>query len=249
MRLLIHQVASLAGVSVRTLHYYDEIGLLRASEISISGYRYYSRSDMEKLKLILYYKEMDFSLKSIKKMVSSSIDDKEILKRQRHLLTLKRDRLNKILGAMDSFLQGEGDMSFTEFDMSEIQETITMYEKEAREKWGDCDEYSESNRRVKNYRKEDWSKIKEEDNAIISTFASLVGTPVGSEKARETIRRWQDHISRYYYNCSDEILLSLGEMYVSDERFLATLDRYKEGTAKYINEAIIEHIKSVKIQG
>ncbi|NCB01625.1 MAG: MerR family transcriptional regulator [Spirochaetia bacterium] len=244
MKLLIHELASLAYVSVRTLHYYDEIGLLKPSEISSSGYRYYCEDDVKRLKKILYYKELDLPLREIKRLIDSSLSDSDTLKRHKLLLELKRERLNKIINSLEENIKGEGTMSFDEFDMKKIDDAMSQYSNEVTSRWNNTSEYKESSKRTQNYTAEKWKKIKSEDDEIIFTFASLINTVVTEDKAKETVKRWQDHISRYYYPCSDEILSSLGAMYVADERFIATLDRFKKGTALYMSEAITSYVKN-----
>lgn len=129
--------------------------------------------------------------------------------------------------------------------MKEMEDVNDCYKQEVESRWGNSDEYRESSRRTEGYDATEWKKIRGEDDAIISTFASLIGYSLDDSKVKETVKRWQFHISHYYYECTDEILLSLGDMYVSDGRFTATVDRYKEGTALFMNQAIHAYVKNV----
>ena len=246
MKLLIHEVASLANISVRTLYYYDEIGLLASSEVSPSGYRYYTKVDIRRLKKILFYKELDIPLKTIKNLLLSNIDEKEILYQQKGVLELKRDRINRVIDSIDGLMRGEDEMSFDEFDMREIDNAIALHKQEVLNRWGSSNEYRTSRKRTQNYSLNEWKKIRSEDDAIISTFAALVGGDISDSKVIDTVVRWQNHISSYYYTCTDEILLSLAEMYNSDERFTKTLDRFKEGTAEFMSCAIGQYVGNRK---
>ena len=137
MRKSISEMAKLSGVSVRTLHYYDEIGLLKPSEVvSDTGYRYYDELAMERLQQILFYRELDFPLKEIVKIMKSSEYNKEdALNKQRALLKLKRKRLDRLICLLDASLKGERNMSFKEFDMSEIEIAKEQYAKEVEERY------------------------------------------------------------------------------------------------------------------
>jgi len=142
----VKQVSELTGISVRTLHYYDEIGLFRPSEVTESGYRLYDEDALETLQQILFFKELDFSLKDIKWiMTSPNYDKKKTLENQKKLIQAKRDRLDRILDLLDKLIKGEKCMSFKEFDMSEyfqaLDEFKEKYPKEVIKHWGSMDEF------------------------------------------------------------------------------------------------------------
>lgn len=239
MKLSISETAKLSGVSVRTLHYYDQIGLLKPSEITESGYRYYNDESLELLQQILFYRELDFSLKEIQKFLfHPNYDKTEALKKQKELLLLKEKRLKTLIHLIDNRLKGENDMSFTEFNMKEIDEAKASYAKEAKERWGSTDAYKESIQKTDSYTPEEWAKIKAESNDIMSGFAKLLGSAPDSEEAQVLVKRWQKHISKHYYHCTKEILAGLGLMYVSDEKFLKNIDTFGVGTAQFMSDAI-----------
>lgn len=239
MSFSVSETAKLTGVSVRTLHYYDEIGLLSPSIISETGYRYYDDSALERLQQILFYRELDFTLKDIAEIMNASGYQKEdALRKQRELLQLKRKRLDKLIHLLDANLKGENTMSFKEFDMSEIENAKAKYAKEVNERWGSTDAYKQSKRRTDGYTTEDWARIKEEADDITKRFAEKVGEDPASAEVQELVAQWQNHITKYYYDCTNEILAGLGQMYVADERFTNNIDKFGEGTAKLMSQAI-----------
>lgn len=169
----INEVAKLTGVTVRTLHYYDEIGLLKPSQITESGYRLYSEDELSKLQQILFFKELEFSLNKIKEIITNpKFDKREALRNQKELLIKKRQRIDNLIKLADSTLKGENNMSFKEFDITEIENIKKKYVKEVKERWGNSDAYKESEKKYSNYSKEQWQKINEEGKDILKAFAA-----------------------------------------------------------------------------
>ena len=153
MKKTISEIAKLSGVSVRTLHYYDEIGLLAPSlVVPETGYRYYDEDSLARLQQILFYRELDFPLKEIGEIMAASDYNKdEALKRQRELLKLKRDRLDKLIGLLDANLKGENEMSFNEFDNTEIEAAKAKYAEEVKARWGGTDAYAQNQKKTAGY--------------------------------------------------------------------------------------------------
>ena len=171
LKLSISEIAALSGVSVRTLHYYDEIGLLKPRGISESGYRYYDRESLETLQLILFYKELQFSLKDISNIITQpQYDRKQALKKQKELLILKEKRIKKLIKLVDDTLKGDDNMSFKEFDMSEIENAKKKYEKEVKELYGETKEYKESVKKAALYSNEDKEKMAVEYSIIMNVL-------------------------------------------------------------------------------
>lgn len=245
MRKTISEMAKLSGVSVRTLHYYDEIGLLAPSEVvSETGYRYYDDNSLEKLQQILFYRELDFPLKEIVQIMNASDYNKEeALFKQRELLKLKRKRLDKLIGLLNANLKGDITMSFNEFDTTEIDEAKAKYAEEVKKRWGNTDAYTQSQKKTSKYSKEDWKRLNDEMDNLLKQFSECLNENPSSEKARELVKCWQQYISETYYDCTKEILAGLGQMYVADERFTKNMDKYGEGTAKFISDAIAVYCK------
>lgn len=235
----ISEVAKLTGITVRTLHYYDEIGLLKPSEITEANYRLYSREDLEILQQILFFRELDFPLSQIKEIMNNpNYDKEEALKKQKELLIQQRQRIEGLIKLIEKRIEGDNNMSFKEFDMNEIEENKKKYAKEVKERWGTSKAYEESEKKTSSYNKEKWGDINQETSEIFKGFAELRNSDPGSEEVQELVRRWQKYITDNFYTCTNEILSGLGLMYVEDERFKENLDKNGEGTAKLMAEAI-----------
>ena len=239
MKLTIGQVSKHAGISVRTLHYYDEIGLLHPVGRSESGYRYYDRESLRKLQQILFFRELGFALSQIAEILSRpNYNPVQALKRQRELLQMKRERLDALIAHMDEILQGGHEMDFQAFDKTNLEREMERYYEEAKERYGNTPEFAQSERRTGAYSKKDWNTMEEEAEKIFSTFAALRECAPDDEKVQAMVKLWQGHITKYYYPCTKEILCNLGQMYLEDERFTENLDRYGKGTAKLMSLAI-----------
>ena len=236
MKMQIKEFAEFTGVSVRTLHYYDEIGLLIPAFVDRStGYRFYDEQSLLRMQEILFYRELDFSLKSIGEILSAPNYDKtEALKEQKHLLTLKKERLERLISAIDGAVKGENVM--TAFDNSEFEK----YKAEAQEKWGKTDAYKEHAERTKNYSRQKWNDLAEGMDHVMAEFAVCMknGETPDSAEAQNLVKTLQNHITENFYLCTNEILAGLGQMYVADERFKSNIDKHADGTAAFISEAI-----------
>lgn len=239
MKFSISETAKLTQITVRTLHYYDEIGLLSPSMISETGYRYYDELALERLQQILFYRELDFTLKEIAEIMNASNYKKEdALKRQRDLLKLKRKRLDKLINLLDANLKGDNTMSFKEFDMSAIEEAKSKYAKEVKEKWGNTEAYSQYEKMTKHYSNKDWQDIVKKSDERLKEFSAFVSKSPESKEVQDLVEKWRTFITESFYDCTKEILAGLGEMYVLDERFKKNIDKFGEGTAEFMNQAI-----------
>ena len=233
MRLQIGEMAKLCGVSVRTLHYYDQIGLLRPETTADSGYRWYGAAEVAKMQQILFFRELDFSLKEIAALLCDPhYDRQEALRQHRTLLSMKRDRLNGLLDLLDRELKGEHTMSFQEFD----KDHIDRYAAEVKARWGGTAAYRESKER--GYTAQDFAAQGREMEAMFARFAELRHGEPSAPEAQALVEEWRQFITDHYYNCTKEILAGLGQMYTADERFRENLDRSGEGTAAFMARAI-----------
>ena len=236
MKMQIKEFAEFTGVSVRTLHYYNEIGLLMPAFVDEStGYRYYDEKSLLRMQEILFYRELDFSLKSIGEILSATNYDKQkALKDQKQLLTLKKERLEGLISAIDGAMKGENIMSA--FDNSEFEN----YKAEARERWGNTDAYKEHAEKTKSYSKEKFQNLGEDMDGILEEFAICMknGATPDSNEALSLVKKLQNHITENYYTCTNQILAGLGQMYVADERFKNNIDKHADGTAAFVSEAI-----------
>ncbi len=236
MKMQIKEFAEVTAVSVRTLHYYDEIGLLTPAFTDKStGYRYYDENSLLRMQEILFYRELDFSLKSIGEILSSPNYDKtKALKEQKQLLTLKKERLERLISAIDGAVKGENIMAA--FDNSEFEK----YKTEAKEKWGETPAYKEHAEKTKNYSRQKWNNLAAGMNHIMAEFAVCMKNAEmpDSVEAQNLVKTLQNHITENYYLCTNEILSGLGQMYVADERFKNNIDKHADGTAAFISKAI-----------
>lgn len=240
MKLQIKEFAELTGVSVRTLHYYDKIGLLKPSFVDAqNGYRFYNEASLEQMQEILFYRELDFPLKSIAEILASpNYDKRKALAEQKRLLTLKKDRLTRLIAALEQAEKGEITMSA--FDNSEYETARQQYEDEAKQRWASTDAYKESQAKTAGYSIEKWNDVLAGMNGVFAEFAECkkCGESPDSDTAQRLVKKLQDYITEHLYNCTDEILAGLGQMYAGDERLKNNIDKCGEGTAEFVSEAI-----------
>lgn len=240
MKMLIKEFADFTGVSVRTLHYYDEIGLLKpATTDQNNGYRYYDSRSAERMFEIMFLRELDFSLGSIKEILSSpDYNKKEAFRKQKNLLTIKKQRLERLIDALDKAEKGEFDMK--SLNNNEYEKAKNSYEKEVKEKWGHTDAYKEAQKKTARYSADKQKDVNEGLMAVFADFANAMNSGAGpdSDEAKAVAEKLQFYITENFYTCTKEILSGLGEMYVLDERFRNNIDQYGKGTAEYARDAI-----------
>lgn len=245
MKIQTKEFAELTGVSVRTLHYYDEISLLKPCYVDEqNGYRFYDEGSLERMQKILFYRELDFSLKSIAEILASpNYDKQKALAEQKRLLTLKKDRLERLIAALEKTEKGEITMSA--FDNSEYEAVRQQYEDEAKQRWGATDAYKESQAKTAGYSNDKWNDVLAGMNGVLAEFAECkkCGESADSDTAQQLVKKLQDYITANFYHCTDDILAGLGQMYVCDERFKNNIDKNGEGTAEFVAEAIKTYCK------
>lgn len=246
MTYTIKKIADIAGISIRTLHHYDQIELLKPEGVSSSGYRLYSDSDLEKLQQILFLKELDFDLKEIKNIIESpDYDKRKALVSHRELLLKKKKRLNEVIKSIEKTIYStergrkmkKKDM-FEAFDMSEIEKHKAKYAKEVKEKYGKTEAYRESQEKTEQYKKEDWARIKSSGDEIYKKIISLMDKGPKDNGVQNAIGEWRGHITDNFYNCTLDIFRGLGEMYVADERFKKFYENMQPGLAEFMRDAI-----------
>lgn len=237
----VKEVADLTGVSVRTLHHYDEIGLLVPDNVTEAGYRVYSDENLTTLQQILFFREVGFPLKKIKELLDSpSFNRLEAFELQRDMLVAKRRQLETMIETIDKTLQSErGEMTMTNeerfkgFDFSS-----NPYEQEARDRWGD-EAVDKANQNVSKF----GEKEQEEMNRIYSNLAALRGTDPAAEEAQAAISDWYMFLNKIG-DYSMEAFAGLGEMYVADERFTKNIDQFGEGLAVFMRDAMKAYSES-----
>jgi MerR family transcriptional regulator, thiopeptide resistance regulator len=238
------EVARLAGVTVRTLHHYDEIGLLHPSTRSGAGYRRYSAQDLARLQRILAYRELGFSLEETTKLLDDpSVDELEQLRQQHALMAGRRSRLENIITAIEKTMEARRvGIQLTPQEMLEVFQGFdpTQYTEEAESRWGDSDAYRESVRRTSSYTKDDWLRIKAEaDDLSTRLAAALTRTlPPDSPEAMDLAEEHRQQITRWFYECSYDVHRGLADLYVADERFAANYERYAAGLTQFLHDAI-----------
>jgi DNA-binding transcriptional MerR regulator len=238
-------VARIAGVTVRTLHHYDEIGLLSPSHRLPNGYRRYATSDLERLQRIRTYRALGMDLPAIAAILDDpAVDEIDHLRRQRDLL---RDGVARLRGMLDTIEKMmEARKMGINLDPEEMFEVFGDFDPaehaaEAEARWGETDAYKESHRRTSQYTKDDWKRINGEAAAISERFAAAMrgGAPPESEDVMDIAEQHRQHIHRYFYACPHEFHRNLGEMYVADPRFTENIDKTAEGLSVYMRDAIV----------
>ncbi|MDQ3714507.1 MAG: MerR family transcriptional regulator [Actinomycetota bacterium] len=241
----IGELADLAGVTVRTLHHYDRIGLLRPGHRSAAGYRCYTGPDADRLAQILGYRELGFALDEIRRILEApDRSAQEHLHRQRRLLTERIDRLRRIVSAIDITLEAQT-MKTTGLSPAEKLAVFGHfdpddYAEEVEQRWGTIDAYQQSAARTKSYTRQDWETITAQGSANTTALAEALaaGLPATSVEAMDAAEQARQHITRWFYDCPVEMHRNLGDMYVADERFTATYEKVTPGLAAYVRDAI-----------
>lgn len=237
------EVAKLAHVSVRTLHHYDEVGLLTPSARTGAGYRLYTLADLERLQHVLFYKELGFELAEIAEIMDDpGFDRREALETQRDLIARQALRLEALLGLIDKTITSlQGGLRMTKEEMFEVFDGFdpTEYEAEVEDRWGDTDAYKESTRRAARYTKADWERFKAESQEINVAIAELIDEGVAPDdpRAMDAVDRARLQIDTWFYPCPRAMHAELGKMYVADPRFTATYEKIRPGMAQWMCDA------------
>ncbi len=244
-RRTVGQVAELVGVSVRTLHHYDEIGLFRPSARSSAGYRNYSGADVERLHRVLLYRELGFPLEEIATLLDDpSVDALAHLGRQRALLDERIGRLQQMVAAVEKMMEAQTmGIQLSAEEQAEIFGDNWLgeeYATEAEQRWGDTEEWKQSQARAAALSKDDWVRIKAETDALEAAFGQALraGVPADSERGRELAERHRASIEQHY-DCSYPMHRCLAETYVADKRFRQHYEDVAPGLAQYTRDVIV----------
>ncbi|WP_270182017.1 MerR family transcriptional regulator [Alkalihalobacillus sp. CinArs1] len=234
----VKEVADLVGISVRTLHHYDEIGLL-TPETTEAGYRIYSENDLETLQQILFFKELGFSLKEVQRILEDpAFDRKEALELQRRMLVEKRSHVDRMIKTIDKTIkQMMGEVEMTNEEKFEgMNFDHNPYEEEARRRWGDK-KIDETNKKVRGMSKEEQQNLSEGWDRIYTRLAKLRDGAPDLAEAQEAIHEWYEFLKNFG-DYSYEAFRGLGQMYVDDKRFTKNIDKYGEGLAVFMCDAM-----------
>ncbi|MDP4169528.1 MAG: MerR family transcriptional regulator [Bacillota bacterium] len=241
----VKEVAEIAGVSVRTLHHYDKIGLLHPGALTDAGYRLYSDENLEVLQQILFFKEIGLPLEEIKNILDRpDFDRKKTLEVHKELLLEKKLRIEKMLQTLDNTLQTleggrkmESKELFNGLSMKEIKEHQAKYADEVRDKYGK--EMTENvDKKTSAYSETDWSDIQTTTNEIYYRIIANMAKGPDDAEVQTAVGEWRQLITERYYDCTLEIFRGLGDLYVADERFTKNLNKYHENFAPFLQEAI-----------
>ncbi len=236
----VHDVAQLTGITARTLHHYDKIGLLKPAKVTQAGYRMYDDTALGRLQTILLFRELQFPLKEIKAILDSpDFDLTEALAQQIRLLELQYKHIGELI-TFTRQMQSKGviTMNFEVFDKSEIEK----YEAEVKEKWGNTKAYQEYRQKDIARNEDSYGKLANELMTIFSELGALKHLRPDADEVQKKISALQKFITDHYYTCTNEILHGLGEMYVCDARFKNNIDKAGgTGTADFVKQAIDVH--------
>ncbi|MEU5339297.1 MULTISPECIES: MerR family transcriptional regulator [unclassified Streptomyces] len=238
------QVAGFAGVTVRTLHHYDGIGLLVPSERSHAGHRRYGDEDLDRLQQILFYRELGFPLDEVAALLDDpETDPRAHLRRQHELLTARIEKLQKMAAAVEHAMEARTmGINLTPEEKFEVfgDKDPEEHAEEAERRWGGTEAYAESQRRAARYTKDDWKRIQAEVASWGERYDALMeaGEPATGERAMDMAEEHRRHMGQWFYDCSYEMHRCLGEMYVSDERFKEFYDSMRPGLAEHLRDAI-----------
>jgi len=240
--LTVGQVAERLGVTVRTLHHYDEVGLVTPSERSRAGYRLYTVDDLTRLQHVVVYRRLGFGLEEIALLLEHPESVEQHLRRQRAAVTQRLDELRELVSAIDKALEREmNDQQATPEDLEELfGDGFEDAQAEAEERWGDSTAWRQSRERTRRYSKADWEEIKAEQDAIHRAYADAIdaGERSTSTRAMDAAELHRQNIDARFYDCPPEVHRGLGDLYVSDPRFTANYDEIRPGMAAYVREAI-----------
>ncbi|TDF37436.1 MerR family transcriptional regulator [Alteromonadaceae bacterium M269] len=236
----VKEMALLSGVTIRTLHHYDDIGLLKAHRAA-SGYRVYNEKHALRLQQILLHKSFGLSLEDIAKTLDDpQFDNLANLKRQKKTLEQQAENMHLMIGAIDAAIE-KLTCSKT-IDLSSIFEGFdpALYDDEVEQRWGETSCYKECQDKMKNYTDEDWEQLKQQENAIWrdAAHALRAGTKPDSASAQEITNKYRKHIDRWFYTTSTSGFAALADLWENDPRFAKNIDKFEPGLAKWMAAAV-----------
>lgn len=236
--MIVNEVSRLTGVSIRTLQYYDKIGLLPPADYTEVGYRLYDDETLQKLQIILLFRELEFPLKDIRRIIESPVFDREkALEQQIHILELKKEHIENLIDlARGVKKSGVKDMTdFTAFDTAKIDDYIAK----AREYWGDTAAFKEFEEKNADRTSEENAGINTELMKIFAQFGGMKDMDPASPKVQKQVKKLQDYITDKFYKCTNTILSSLGHAYSAEGEMNRNIDKAGgKGTGEFVDKAI-----------
>ena len=229
------------GVSIRALRHYDRLGLLVPTRTDAqTGYREYDESNLQRLWEILFYRELDFPLQTIREMLDApGYDRQQAMQEQHRLLNLKKEHLEAVIAALESAMQG-GEVQMSTFDSTQWEAHKKQHEEEVRQRWGQTDAYRISREKEKSRSRDSNQAVMDGMQERLSQFAQCLREGMSPEDpaVQSLVAEWQTYITENFYPCSREMLANLGLMYTADPRFTENIDRHEPGTARFLQKAI-----------
>ncbi|MCQ2420375.1 MAG: MerR family transcriptional regulator [Clostridia bacterium] len=238
----VHEVSKLAGVSVRTLHHYDAIGLLPPAAVTDAGYRLYDEESLARLQDILLFRELEFPLKEIKSILGSpDFDRQEALTRQTALLTIRKERLEQLIAFAQALVQkGNDNLNFSAFDQTKLKQ----YEEQAKNTWGETDAYKEYEQKTAQTAEADRKQLARQMMQLMADFGSIKARSPADPTVQEKVQQLRDFITANYYTCTKPILSGLGQMYAVGGEMTENIDAAGgAGTGAFIAAAIREYCR------
>jgi DNA-binding transcriptional MerR regulator len=242
-QLPVGRVARMSGVTVRTLHHYERVGLLTPSGRTASGYRLYDPQDLARLRRILGYRDLGFGLEEIGALLDGEADPLEHLRTQHRMLGRRLAQVRRTLENVEKMMDAhDSGIRLTPAEMLDVfgDDDPTRYAAEAKERWGDTDAYAQSHRRTSQYTAADWQQNKAEAAAVNQAFASAMadGEPADGPRAMAAAQAHRDHIGRWYYDVPAQLHTGLADLYLADPRFTKHYEDVAPGLAQYVHDAI-----------
>lgn len=241
MELTVGQVAERYGITVRTLHHYDEVGVVRPSARSAAGYRLYGDADVARLATVVAYRRLGLALDRIVLLLDDAESVLPHLRRQREVVTDRIEELQQLAAALDRAIEKKEE-TMNDTDLRDLfgDAFDESWAAEAEERWGETDAWAESRRRAASYTRSDWERSKADADAITAAFVAALraGEPATSAAATDAAEAHRGHIDRWYYRLDHSFHRHLGDLYVTDPRFAATYDDVEPGLAQYVRDSI-----------
>jgi MerR family transcriptional regulator, thiopeptide resistance regulator len=245
MHYAVGQVAGFAGVTVRTLHHYDEIGLLSPSARTHAGHRRYDDADLDRLQQVLYYRELGFPLDEIAALLDDpDSDPMDHLRRRHRVISGRIEVLRGMAAAVERAMEARKmGINLTPEEKFEVfgDHDPDAYAEETEQRWGNTEAYRQSQRRTAGYTKADWQRVQDEQNAWGAAMAELIasGAPADGTAAMDLAEEHRQQICRNFYDCDHALHGCLAAMYTGDERFTAYFEKIRPGMAQYLHDAIL----------
>ncbi|MBP7058605.1 MerR family transcriptional regulator [Candidatus Gracilibacteria bacterium] len=247
MTYTVKQLADLANITVRTLHYYDQIGLLKPNHKSKNGYRYYEHQDLLILQQILFFRELDFGIKEIINILKTpAYNDKQALNQQKKLLLAKQKRIKQLIKTIDTTLNNQNTMNDQDLYQGLSTQEIEAMKAEAKQRWSKTPQYQQSQKSINKMTKQQMEQIQQEAQNIYQGLTKMIGTDPKSTAVQELIDRHYQHL-KHYYQPNLELYRGLAEMYTTDERFKKYFAKFHPTLPQFLHDAMLVYCNTKKL--